>query len=317
MASHPTRRRFLQTVLAAGAGVGLAQGLPGRALARSREATPITAKALNERLLVLSGAGANVVALHGPEGILLVDGGLRERSGDLLEVLYRETRSKDVRTLINTHWHPEQTGSNEHLGKAGVKIIAHENTRRWLEYPQTEPGHTQPYGPLPPKARPSVTLLSSVNLANESLQFGGEKVEYGYLLQAHTDGDLYVFFRNANVLMAGGVVSNEGWPVIDYETGGWLGGLVQGLRSLDGLVDEKTQIVPANGPVMGRADLQAQQKMYATILDRLSRLMRKGMGPDEALAARPTQEFDAQWGDPRQFTLLAFKSLWGHFAPDA
>ena len=317
MASHPTRRKFVQSVLAAGAGIGLAQTLPRSAAARSRDAAPITSNRLNDQLMVFSGAGANVVALHGTEGILLVDGGLPERSADLLEAVYRETRSKQVKTLINTHWHPEQTGSNERLGKAGAKIIGHENTRRWLEYPQTEPGHTQAYGPLPLKARPSDTLVSSVNLAKESLEFAGEKVEYGYLLQAHTDGDLYVFFRNSNILMAGGVLSNAGWPVIDYQTGGWLGGLVQGLRSLEGLVDDKTQIVPANGPVMGRADLQAQGKMYATILDRLSRLMRKGMGPEEALAAKPTQEFDAQWGDPRQFTLLAFKSLWGHFAPDA
>ena len=74
---------------------------------------------------------------------------------------------------------------------------------------------------------------------------------------------------------------------------------MQGLRSLEGLVDDKTQIVPANGPIMGRADLQAQGKMYATILDRLTRLMRKGMGPEETLAAEPTKEFDARWGDPR------------------
>ena len=317
MASHPTRRRFVQSVLAAGAGIGLTQALPHSALARARDATPITPKRLNDHLLVLSGAGANVVAAHGPDGLLLVDGGLPERSAELLDAVYRETRSKQVKILINTHWHPEQTGSNERLGKAGAKIIGHENTRRWLEYPQTEPGHTQAYGPLPVKARPSDTLVSSVNLAKETLEFAGETVEYGYLLQAHTDGDLYVFFRNSNILMAGGVLSNEGWPVIDYQTGGWLGGLVQGLRSLEGLVDDRTQIVPANGPVMGRADLQAQGKMYATILDRLSRLMRKGMGPEEALAAAPTKEFDAQWGDPRQFTLLAFKSLWGHFAPDA
>lgn len=317
MSSHPTRREFVQSVLAAGAGVGLAQALPRSALARGRDAAAITANRLNDHLVVLSGAGANVVAAHSGEDILLVDGGLPENSAELLAAVYRETHAKHVQTLINTHWHPEQTGSNEALGKAGAKIIAHENTRRWLQYAQTEPGHTRPYGPLPPKARPSDTLVSSINLASSSVEFAGEKVEYGYLLQAHTDGDLYVFFRNSNIVMAGGVLSNQGWPVIDYETGGWLGGLVEGLRSLDRSVDDKTQIVPANGPVMGRTDLRAQQKMYATVLDRLTKLMRKGMGPEEALAAAPTKEFDAQWGDPRQFTLLAFKSLWGHFAPDA
>jgi cyclase len=307
----------MQSVLAVGAAVGVTQALPRRAQARSKSADPITSTRLNDHLVVLSGAGANVVAAHSSEGILLVDGGLPERSGELLEAVYRETRSKHVQTLINTHWHPEQTGSNETLGKAGARIIAHENTRRWLEYSQTEPGHDRPYGPLSAKGRPSDTLIPSINLTNASLQFAGEKVEYGYLLQAHTDGDLYVFFRDSNVCVGGGVVANQGWPVIDYETGGWIGGLVDGLRSLDGLVNDKTQIVPANGPLLSRAELQEQHQMYATIQDRLGKLLRKGMGPTEALATEPTKEFDAKWGDPQQFTTLAFQSLWGHFAPDA
>ena len=307
----------MQSVLAAAAGIGLAEALSRPARARSKDPAAIIPTRINDHLVVLAGAGANVVAAHTATGVLLVDGGLPERSEDLLEAVYRETRSKRVETLINSHWHPEQTGSNERLGKLGTRIIAHENTRRWLQYAQTEPGHDRPYGPLPPKARPTDTLVSSINLANASLEFAGEKVEYGYLLQAHTDGDLYVFFRDSNVLVAGGALSNEGWPVIDYETGGWLGGLVDGLRSLDGLVNDKTQIVPANGPIMARADLKAQQQMYATIFDRLGKLLRKGMGPEEALAAAPTKEFDGKWGDPKQFTTLAFRSLWGHFAPDA
>jgi len=307
----------MQSVLAAAAGMGLAEALPRSALARSRDAVAVTPTRINDHLVVFSGAGANVVAIHRGDDILLVDGGLPERSEDLMAAVYRETRAKRVQTLINSHWHPEQTGSNERLGKTGARIIAHENTRRWLEYAQTEPGHDHPYGPLPPKARPTDTLVSSINLAKATLEFGGEPVEYGYLLQAHTDGDLYVFFRDSNVLVAGGVLSNEGWPVIDYQTGGWIGGLVDGLRSLDGLVDDKTQIVPANGPLLSRADLKSQHQMYATIFDRLGKLLRKGMGPDEALAAAPTKEFDEKWGDPKQFTTLAFRSLWGHFAPDA
>lgn len=281
------------------------------ALARS-SSPAVTASRLNDHLVVFMGAGANVVAAHGPDGILLVDGGLPDRSGDLLDAVFKETRSKRVQTLINTHWHPEQTGSNERLGKAGVKIIAHENTKRWLEYPQTEPGHDKAYGPLSPQARPNETIYSSANLT-----FAGEQVDYAYVIQAHTDGDLYVFFRGSNVLVTGGIVSNEGWPVIDYETGGWIGGLVDGLKALDGVVDDQTRIVPANGPVMTRGELRAQHEMYATILDRLGKLLRKGLGPDEVLAQAPTKEFDAKWGDPKQFVTLAFKSLWGHFAPDA
>src|SRR5690349_3130821 len=193
MYPHPTRRRFMKSVLAAAAGMGLGRA----ALARSKDAVAITPTRINDHVVVFSGAGANVVAAHRGDDILLVDGGLPERSADLLAAVYRETRAKRVQTLINSHWHPEQTGSNERLGKTGARIIAHENTRRWLGYAQTEPGQDHPYGPLPPKARPTETLVSSINLAKATLEFGGEKVEYGYLLQAHTDGDLYVFFRDS------------------------------------------------------------------------------------------------------------------------
>jgi glyoxylase-like metal-dependent hydrolase (beta-lactamase superfamily II) len=147
--------------------------------------------------------------------------------------------------------------------------------------------------------------------------FGDEPVEYGYLLQAHTDGDIYVKFTHSNVLVTGGAVSTNGWPVIDFETGGWLGGMVDGIKTLIPLADGNTHIVPANGPLLTRAELEAQRDMYATIFDRLGKLLRKGMGPDEVVAAQPTKEFKPEWGDATEFITRAFKSLWGHFAPDA
>jgi glyoxylase-like metal-dependent hydrolase (beta-lactamase superfamily II) len=301
----------LKSVLAAGAGIGLAEILPRPTLARA-SAAPINASRLNDRLVVFSGAGANVLAAQSPDGLLLVDGGLAERSGDLLDAVYKETKANTVQTLINTHWHPEQTGSNGRLGKAGTKIIAHENTKLWLTYPQTEPGHDKPWGPLPAKALPNQTTYG-----NGRLTFAGEEVSYGYLLQAHTDGDLYVYFPTSNVLFTGGVVSNEGWPVIDFQTGGWIGGLVDGLRALEAVANDKTQIVPANGPVMSKADLQAQRTMYQTISQRMNQALRKGVGADEIASLAPTKEYDAQWGDPKRFVDLAFRSLWGHMAPDA
>jgi cyclase len=311
MPKSSQRREFLKTTLSAGAGIALSHLVIRPALSRDR-APPIVPSRVNDHLVVFSGAGANCVALQGPEGVLLVDGGLEERSGDLVKAVLAETHAKAIRTLVNTHWHPEQTGANERLAKAGAAIIAHNNTRLWLEYPQQEPGRPGTWGPLPPKARPSKSIYST-----EKLTFGGEQIELGYLLQAHTDGDIYAFFRESNVLAAGGVVSNEGWPVVDYKTGGWIGGLVEGLKTLVALVDDHTVIIPANGPNLTKAELAAQADMYATIFDGMQKLIRKGMGPDEVLAAAPTKEFDAKWGDSKQFVELAFKSLWGHVAPDA
>jgi glyoxylase-like metal-dependent hydrolase (beta-lactamase superfamily II) len=306
------RRTFLRVTLSSAAAASLAQWAPLPVFAREK-AAPLAATKLNDRVSVISGAGANVVAISGPDGALLVDGGLEAHSSELVKLALKETGAKRVHTLVNTHWHPEQTGSNERLGKAGAKIFAHENTKLWLGYANPVPLSDNTYGPLPPKALPNETTFG----APGTLDFGGQKAEYGYLLQAHTDGDLYVFLPESNVLVAGGVVSSAGWPVIDYQTGGWIGGLVEGLKKLLTVGDANTQIVPANGAVVKRADLQAQHDMYAAIFDRLQKLLRKGLGPDEVVAKNPTKEFDAKWGNPTDFTTLAFKSLWGHMAPDA
>jgi cyclase len=309
MRHFANRRAFVKAALGT-AGVALMDLRPTTSLGRDKTNLQLTS--LDDRLAVVSGAGANVVAARGTDGLLLVDGGLEAHSAALLKLVQKELAAKRVHTLINTHWHPEQTGSNERLGKTGTRIFAHENTKLWLGYANEVPGRDTKWGPLPPKALPNETVYDGGKFA-----FGDDVIEYGYLLQAHTDGDLYVFFPKSNVLVTGGAVSGEGWPLIDYRTGGWIGGLVEGLKTLVARCDDNTRIVPANGPLLKRADLQEQQKMYATIFDRLGKLMRKGLGPDEAIESAPSKEFDARWGDSRQFLTLAFRSMWGHFAPDA
>jgi cyclase len=305
------RRSFLRAAIGGAATLGLCQAPAARLWARAA-ASPISAATITDQLSVFSGAGANVVCLRSGDGLLLVDGGLEERSRDLLDSVYTHSGSHRVKILFNTHWHPEQTGSNERLAGRDTRIIAHENTKLWLGYKNAVAWENRSYGPLPPKARPNDTTYGSAKL-----MFGDEPVEYGYLIQAHTDGDLYVKFAHSNVLVTGGAVSADSWPVVDFETGGWLGGLVDGIKTLISLADGNTHIVPANGPVLARADLEAQRDMYAAIFDRLGKLLRKGMGPDEAVAAQPTKEFNPAWGDPTEFVTMAFKSLWGHFAPDA
>jgi glyoxylase-like metal-dependent hydrolase (beta-lactamase superfamily II) len=306
MTRSSNRRAFVKAAL------GIAGALALLPAVSAREKTSLLLKPLDDRLAVVSGAGANVVAARGADGLLLIDGGLQEHAAALHKLVLKELAARRVHTLLNTHWHPEQTGSNARLGKAGTRIFAHENTKLWLGYANEVPGRTGKWGPLTGPALPGETAYDGGKLS-----FAGEDVEYGYLLQAHTDGDLYVFFPTSNVLVTGGAVSGEGWPIIDYRTGGWIGGLVDGLRKLIARADDKTRIVPANGPVLTRADLETQLKMYATIFDRLGKLMRKGLGPDEAIETGPAKEFDAQWGDSRQFLTLAYRSMWGHFAPDA
>jgi cyclase len=307
------RRGFLRTLaggtIAASLGT-LAMPAPSRA---GEASTPLESQKLNETLWLYTGAGGNVVVARDGDGLAWVDGGLPERSHELLARVRTETGAMSVRTLFNTHWHPCQTGSNEPIGNQGATIIAHENTRLWLCYANPVPQEKRSYGPLPPKARPNKTFFYDT----EQITIGEEPVEYGYLPQAHTDGDIYVHLKKSNVLAAGGVVSGAGWPIIDVHTGGWIVGMTSGLETLIKVADANTRIIPAHGPILSRTDLVDQHTMYSTIASRLQRAIRKGLGPDEVVALNPTAEFDAKWGDPKEFVRTAFQSLWGHFAPDA
>ena len=253
---------------------------------------------------------ANVVAHTGADGVLLVDGGSARASDALMKAVSGLPGGGPVHTIFNTHWHPEQTGSNERLGKAGKTIIAHENTRLWLTTDVTWPWNGQRFKRLPKIAQPNKTFYTT-----GALDSG---VRYGYIPDAaHTDGDLYVYFPQQNVLAVGDAVSGQGWPVVDWATGGWIGGIVGGLQRLQTLANEETRIVPGRGPVLGLADLKAQSEMYGTIYDRLTQLLNKGRGPGEAVAAQPTKEFDAQMGNPDEFVRRAFESLWAYLSPDA
>jgi glyoxylase-like metal-dependent hydrolase (beta-lactamase superfamily II) len=299
---------------AIGGAAGIVLGAPvlrhNEARAQTAPESAETLK-LSDDLFVLRIPGeANVVAQIGPNGVVLVDGGSAGGSDALMKAVANLPVSGPVQTIFNTHWHPEQTGSNERLGKAGAAIIAHENTRLWLTQNFSWPWDGRRFTKLPKIAQPNKTFYDTGKLDSG--------VRYGYIPDAaHTDGDLYVFFPQQNVLAVGDAVYGEGWPVVDWWTGGWIGGIVGGLQRLQTLADANTRIVPARGPLLSLADLRVQYEMYGTIYDRLSQLLNRGRGPTEAVEAKPTKEFDDKMGNPDVFVRRAFESLWAYLSPDA
>jgi glyoxylase-like metal-dependent hydrolase (beta-lactamase superfamily II) len=302
------RRQFLQTLAGGAAGYSLAAaGLAGLRPGTARAADALTVTHLTDDLLLISGAGANVVALSQPEGVLLVDGGDAEHASALLKTVSEATGGRRVVTAFNTHWHWPHTGANEALRRAGVKIVAHENTRLWLTEPVIEEWEHRTY-PARPKALPTDTFFKGP----QSLSFGKAKVEYGYLPQAHTDGDIYVYFRDANVLVAGDVVAVGHYPILDYSTGGWSLGMANATKQLLDLVDDQVRIVPGTGPLQTKADLAAEHDMLATVHEDLWQLMRKGMGVEDMIAAGATRKFDDKWGNSDLFIANAYRGLYGH-----
>jgi cyclase len=308
-----TRRQILR------AGVQLAAAVSLPAFARDALAAQdsragsavIKATALAPGITLLDGAGCNVIAVKGPTGSLLVDGGYARHSKQLLRAAAKATGNAKVATLINTHWHPAQTGSNEAVGKAGGQIIAHEVTRLFLRRPIVSEDYEGMYGPLPAVALPTKTTRTT-----DVLTFAGMPVGYGYLPAAHTNGDLYVHIPEANLIVAGGPVCSESWPLLDFRNGAWLGGLVKAHEKLAAMAKPDTRIIPANGRPLSGNELKQQHEMFAAFHEKMVVFLNKGMDSGDCIAARPLKDHEAQYGDPKAFIYGAFQSLNLAYSPD-
>jgi glyoxylase-like metal-dependent hydrolase (beta-lactamase superfamily II) len=249
--------------------------------------------------------------MHGEDGALMIDGGLAANADALLKAVKERTGNSRVHTLINTHWHPEQTGSNETVGRDGGVIIAHEKTRMYLSNAVTSVTFEGRLAPLPNVARPNKTTRQG-----GSLKFAGQQVDYGYLPQAHTDGDLYVHFPDLNLLVAGGVVSGEQWPLLDYRNGAWFGGRVRACERLAKLVRSDTRVVPADGRLITGNDIVRQNDIYQKLNVEMFAYMNMGLGPEDVVVRNPLKQYQAEFGDPSAFLYGAYRSMLIAYVPE-
>jgi cyclase len=292
------RRRFLAGLLPA-----VSLGYPRSAATRT-PAARLEVVPLGEKLWLITGAGGHVTVLQTSAGVLLIDGGVANHSAALLQQVRQLTGARTVHSLFNTHWHHDQIGCNAPLAATGTRIIAHENTRLWLTTEVESAWEQRRYPPLPRLALPNRTFYST-----ETFRFGDEQLDAGYLPQAHTDGDIYVYLRNRNVLVGGDVLSKGAFPIIDYATNGWIGGLLAATQTLAELGNAETKYVPGHGPLLSLEDVRAEQAMLATMRTRLANLLTQGMSAREMVAAAPAQDFTAQWGDATLFVANAWPGL--------
>ena len=196
-------------------------------------------------------------------------------------------------------------GVREHyIAKYGPQ---HENTKLWLGGDFDVEWESRHYAP-----RPASMLPNSTFYVSGAAEHGGKRVEYWYLPRAHTDGDIAVFFPELNVLVASDLLSVGRYPVPDYATGGWIGGLLAASKTLLDRTDKDTRIVPALGAVAGRAELTAQHELCSVAREKAAEAFRNGMSLKDFVASRPTAAFDAKWGDPALFLRLVYKGGFAH-----
>ena len=292
------RRRFLQL-----SGAGLATLATGPLWAAQSVPAP-QVSSLGARVRVVSNVPGNTLVLDTGSGLLLVDSG----SAALAPALRKALGTARVTTLFNTHYHADQTGGNALLARAGAQIHAHTITRQWLSADIWVPAEDRWIKAPPKEAVPTVTFRE-----RGELTAGAERVEFGYLLEAHTRGDCYVFLRDSNVLAVGDVASPQRDPVIDWFSGAWLGGRLDAMDLLLGLANAQTQIVPAYGPVMTRSQLQAERDLIAKIYERTAALTGKGNSAKDMLDAGVLGDLGRSFQDPYRFLYEVAKGFQSHY----
>ena len=294
---NPQRRDFLRAL----AGGAAALGLSRAASAQAAPSSPAAAK-LSDKLTLISGAGTNIVALAGDGGSLLADCGDAAHAQNVLQL------TGPVKTVINTHWHLESTGGNDAMAKAGAKLVSHINTELWMTQEIIQDWDHKVFPPRAKEALPTETFYTTGKTT-----FAGEAVEYGLMQYAHTDGDIYIHFPQSNVLVAGDAVQPGRLPILDWFTGGWIGGMQTAQRTLLGLANDTTKIVPGSGPVLTKAELQANLDILTKVREQLVKLMKQGMGAADMISAKALKDFEGQLsGDPDTFIYIAYRGLWAH-----
>ena len=240
-------------------------------------------------IYMLVGRGGNIGLTVGPDGAAIID----DQFADMVPKIRSAVAllsEKPIRFVINTHLHGDHTGGNDAFGAAGAVIIAQDNVRKRLGTANVNPSDNQPVPARAKEALPVITFADSA-----TLHFNDDDLEFTHLPNAHTETDIVVRFRKANVLHMGDCFTG-GFPFIDGNTGGTFDGLIAGQEKVLAVVDDNTKIIRGHGPLGNKAELQAYHDMLVVVRDRIAKLVKAGKTQEQVVEARPTKEFEEKYG---------------------
>ncbi len=264
----------------------------------------ITSEELAPGVAVLFGAGGNMAVSHGEDGTILIDDQFAPLS-EKIEGAVAYLGATPVKYVVNTHWHGDHTGGNEHFGGTGATIFAHHNVRVRMSSPQTRGERVTP--PSPKAALPVVTYERGV-----TLHLNGDTIDVVFVGGGHTDGDSIVRWREKNIVHMGDLYFKiPGWPFVDVESGGDIEDLLYSLDSAINLMDEDTKVIPGHGPMSDRRELIAYRNIVGEAVTRIRALRDSGSSLEEAQALRPLDSFDRGEGfiNEDRFIEAVWKSL--------
>ena len=269
--------------------------------------TLIKVHKLRGNVSIFEGSGGNIAVLTGSDGKVFIDAGITASRPRILEAANSLSRDP-IRHLINTHWHFDHADGNTWLNAEGAAIIAHENTHKHLLVTQRveDWDYTFPASPL-------AAVPSEVFSSNMTVDLNRSKLALKYYGPAHTDSDISITFPEADILHCGDTFWNGIYPFIDYSTGGNIDGMINAAQANVAAVTDKTIVIPGHGPVGSKADLVEFRDMLVAIRDNVAALKKQGKPLAETIAAKPTAQYDAKWGQflitPAAFTGLVYMGV--------
>jgi len=267
----------------------------------------IVVQPLRGNITVLMGSGGNITVLSGKDGKFLVDAGI-SKSQEKPQAALGKISPSPLKYVVNTHWHWDHTDGNAWMHAAGATIVAHKNTLKHL----TETTHVNAWNwtfdPVPAGARPTLIVDNE-----KTFNFAGTTIEVQNFGGGHTDGDLWVYFKKADVLALGDTFWNGIYPYIDNEDGGNIDGAIKWANKAVAFTTDHTIVVPGHGAVGTRTQLIEFRDMLVTVRNNVAALKSQGKSLDQIIAARPTAAFDAKWGNfvfnGSQFTKMVYDGL--------
>ena len=243
-----------------------------------------------EGVYMLEGAGGNIGVHAGSDGVLVIDDQFAPLT-DKIRAAITAISDKPVRFLLNTHWHGDHTGGNENFAKAGVAIVAHDNVRRRMSVEQYNAIFDRRTPAAPAAALPVVTFNDSV-----TFHLGGEEITCFHVPNAHTDGDVIVWFRKANVVHMGDCLFNGRYPVIDLAVGGSAAGMAAAADRMLKVLPADVKLIPGHGPLATPKELAAFRDMLNTAIGKVKPLVAAGKSLEEIQKAKPLADLDETWG---------------------
>jgi len=264
---------------------------------------------LGNNTYMLEGQGGNITVAVGSDAVLMVDGQFAPLS-DKIKAAIKAISPLPIKYLVNTHFHGDHTGGNANFAKDGVTVVAHDNIRVRLAAGTVSGLTGQKVAPLPAEALPKETYVGG----SIELDIGGRKAKLTHIANAHTDGDTWVYFSDANVLCTGDTANNlRRYQNIDYTNGGDVRGMVRALDTYIKASNDQTKIVVGHGKLATRADLMVFREMLVTSHDRIKKLFDEGKTEQEVLDAKPLADLDATWGNNPGHAAAHTKNVYNSF----